>query len=441
TRMGLRPFVDNLSFTSFDLRGLLRDRPALVRDGLREVVALTGQGVLRPAPLRVFHPSQTRAAMRHLASAAHIGKVVVAMSERDADVTGPLPDAEPGTWLVTGGLGGFGIAAAEHLARTGVRSLVLVGRSGASTPESAARVADLRAQGVDVVVDTVDVSSSDAVTELVDGIGRDLRGVLHCAMVLDDAPLPALTPSRIRDVLLPKVAGAWNLHRATRGLDLAEFVLFSSAASFIGNRGQAHYAAANAFLDHLAHHRRALGLPALAVNWGVISDSGYVARSREVSRLVSATGMEGMTSAAALTELTDLRRGAPAQVGVLPVNWPKFFAHYEFDAEARLRYSDVAASADSEAVEAQESADAPPHEVIAARLAARVATVLGMPVSALDTTRPLMAYLDSLLAVEIVSWIEREVGVKVTIMELMNGPSVDELAARLATAAPIATGR
>lgn len=437
-RLGLRPFLRNLAYFSFDLRQTLVDRPLEVRFELEALLDGFAAGTLRPLPYRVFHPAQTEAAFRHLAGARHVGKVVVAMDERELRIA-PSPRGPrslTGTWLITGGLGGVGLRMGEALADTGVRRLALVGRSGVKDP---ARVEALRARGVEVLAEAVDVTSRAALESLLDRIGRDeLRGVLHCAMVLDDALITELDAGRLERVFAPKAVAARHLHELTADLNLDAFVLFSSATSMVGNRGQASYAAANAYLDHLAELRRAQGLPALAVNLGAVSDAGYVARHDDVGRMVAATGMRGFTVAQAFAALRALWSGAHAQVGLLPMDWDRFFAHHGFEPATQPRYEalfgegegrDGAAAAGGSLRQRLRGEGAT--TVLSAALKARVATVLGIPPDELDEQMPLMDYLDSLLAVELSAWIEREVGVKLTILELMKGPSVAQLTAQL----------
>ncbi len=448
SKLGLRPFLRNLAYFSFDLRQTLVDRPKLVRAELEQLLEFFAEGKLRPLPYRVYHPSQIQSAFRQMAAAKHIGKLVVAMDQRDFPVAVPESArvAPEGTWLITGGLGGVGLAMAESLVQAGVRHLALVGRSTTHDEKVLARVDDLRAQGAEVLVESVDVTSRTQVEGLLNKIGDSfppLRGVLHCAMVLDDALLSDLDEKRFANALRVKVLGAWNLHELTRDLPLDAFVLFSSATSFIGNVGQANYGAANAFLDHLAAVRRADGLPALSVNWGAVSDAGYVASHEDVQRFVAATGMRGFTAKQAFEAMTTLSTGALPQAGVLPMDWPKFFRHHGLEQETSPRYEtlfndrlggsdeggDSAATSLRQQLRSHEAAERV--EILTDRLKVRVATVLGIPLDALDTGMPLMDYLDSLLAVEISSWLERELGVKVTIMELMKGPSIAQLTDQL----------
>ncbi|TWJ29712.1 type I polyketide synthase [Micromonospora sagamiensis] len=183
----------------------------------------------------------------------------------------PTPDLSGGTVLVTGAFGALGRLVARHLVtRHGVPRLLLVSRSGADAPGAADLVAELTGLGAAAQVVAADVTDRDALAVLLDEIPADrpLVGVVHAAGILDDGVLPALTPARFDTVLGPKVDAAWHLHELTEKLDLAAFVLFSSASGLFGGPGQANHAAANAFLDALAHHRRASGLAVTSMAWG-----------------------------------------------------------------------------------------------------------------------------------------------------------------------------
>ncbi|MCC5480762.1 SDR family NAD(P)-dependent oxidoreductase [Streptomyces sp. JA03] len=184
---------------------------------------------------------------------------------------GALDALGSGSVLITGGTGGLGAMLARHLvARHGVRRLVLTSRRGAQAPAAAALREELTGAGAHVDIVACDVTSRESVAELIAGVPSEhpLTAVIHCAGVLDDGVVEALTEDRVDSVLAPKVRGAWHLHELTAHLDLSAFVLFSSIASVLGFAGQANYAAANAFLNGLAEARRAQGLPAGALCWG-----------------------------------------------------------------------------------------------------------------------------------------------------------------------------
>ncbi|NSL42765.1 beta-ketoacyl reductase, partial [Streptomyces sp. 8P21H-1] len=193
---------------------------------------------------------------------------------RLAPVTaGPVPDTafDPErTVLLTGGTGALGALLARHLiTRHGVRRLLLTSRSG---PDAAGTlVEELTALGAEVTVAACDTADRRSLETLLAGLPQEhpLGAVVHCAGVLDDGVVTELDRDRLDTVLRPKVDGAWNLHELTRELDLDAFVLFSSVVGVLGSPGQANYAAANAFLDALAQRRRADGLPARSLAWGL----------------------------------------------------------------------------------------------------------------------------------------------------------------------------
>ncbi|MFF3849235.1 SDR family NAD(P)-dependent oxidoreductase [Streptomyces sp. NPDC002328] len=216
-----------------------------------------------------------------------------------------------GTVLITGGLGAVGRHIARLLAERGVTHMLLTSRQGSQDPRAAETIAELAALGASVDVVACDVADADALAGVVARVGTSLRGVVHCAGVLDDGVIADLTPERLARVLSPKVAGAAHLHRLTAGLPLEMFLLVSSAAGVLGNAGQANYAAANVFLDQLAHHRRAQGLPGTSVSFGAWAGEGLAAEHADLTRMAR-LGHRALTPEQGrdLVELS-LRRGTP----------------------------------------------------------------------------------------------------------------------------------
>ncbi|TDC59248.1 SDR family NAD(P)-dependent oxidoreductase, partial [Micromonospora sp. KC207] len=287
--------------------------------GVPDLAGAAVAGLVRAA--QAEHPDRialvdldTAAASGHLVQAAlRSGEPQAALRRgelwvpRLAPVSPPAGDGKPvwtttGTVLISGATGALGGVVARHLvARHGVRHLLLASRRGPDAAGVAAltgELADLGAVTVDVVA--VDLADRDAVAALLATVpdDRPLRGMVHAAGVLDDGLVTTLTAERLGAVLRPKVDGAWHLHELTADLDLSAFVLFSSAAGMLGGPGQGAYAAANAFLDALAAHRRAAGLAGLSLAWGLW-----------------ATGEAGM--GAGLSEI-DTQRLAAAGIAALP---------------------------------------------------------------------------------------------------------------------------
>jgi acyl transferase domain-containing protein/acyl carrier protein len=241
------------------------------------------------------------------------------------------------TYLITGGLGGLGLKVAHWLVDQGARNLVLVGRSGAS-PHSAQQLSELKEVGVQVLVAQADISQEAEVRNVLAEIAISLpplRGIIHLAGVLDDGVLLNQDWERFAKVMAPKVAGAWNLHSQTQEMPLDFFVNFSSAASLHGSLGQGSYAAANAFLDALAHYRQLRGLPALTINWSSWDEVGMAAAmsSRDQQRW-KAAGMNFIPVQQGLQLLGQLIGQVSPQVAVLPVDWAKFIKLFPVSVES-----------------------------------------------------------------------------------------------------------
>jgi polyketide synthase 12 len=258
--------VDYRAFDLFRSAG-----PQRIAEMLGELLELFETGALTHPPIRAWDVRHAAAAFRHLGDGRSVGKLVLVVPRRlDPD----------GTVLITGGTGDLGARVARHLAgEHGARHLLLTSRRGPEAAGAAELVEQLRGLGAEAVVVACDVSDHAEVSALLGGIDADhaLTAVIHTAGVLDDAVIEALTPEQVERVMRPKVDGALLLDELTRDGDLAEFVLFSSQSSTMGAPGQGNYAAANAFLDALAERRRAEGLPAKSLAWGLWSDASGMA--------------------------------------------------------------------------------------------------------------------------------------------------------------------
>ncbi|MFF2014308.1 SDR family NAD(P)-dependent oxidoreductase, partial [Streptomyces sp. NPDC058195] len=232
-----------------------------------------------------------------------------------AEAGGPAAPDPEGTVLITGGTGGLGALFARHLAGThGAKRLLLVSRRGPAAPGVSELIADLAGLGAEARAVACDVTDRDALAALLGSLEHPLTAVVHSAGVLDDGTVESLTPQRLQRVLRPKVDAALYLHELTAGLELSSFVLFSSVAALIGSPGQGNYAAANATLDALAAHRRAAGLPATSLAWGLWGESGHTGSAGPAG---DTAGMGGGLDEAELARLARMGIGAlPAETGL-----------------------------------------------------------------------------------------------------------------------------
>ena len=247
-------------YEAFDLLETNHDRVAQM---LAEIVALFERGVLHHLPVSTWDVRDASDACRVLRESRHTGKIVLRV---------PQALDPGGTILITGGTGGLGVILATHLAELhGARHLLLASRRGPEAPGAAELTAALTQLGCEVEIAACDVSDRSAVEQLLDGIPaeRPLTAVFHTAGTLDDGVITSLDRARLDRVMAPKLDAAIHLHELTRELDLSEFVLFSSAAGTLGTPGQGNYASANTFLDALAQLRRADGLPAMSLAFGL----------------------------------------------------------------------------------------------------------------------------------------------------------------------------
>jgi len=350
------------------------------------------------------------------------------------------------TYLITGGLGGIGLRLARWFADAGARSLALIGR-GPPSDAAAQAIRALGDAGVAVRTFRADVASRDqlaAVVAELDRTGPPLAGVVHAAGVLDDGAVVRLTPARIDHVLAPKLLGTWNLHAllADRPLDL--FVMCSSLAALLGSATQAHYGAGNAFLDAMAHHRRAQGLPALAIDWGAWSEVGLAAAQANRGERLATLGIESLDpdeGAAAFAELLaegavqraamrfDVRRWRELHLGL---GRSRFLS--ELGAGSEQPAAGAAFRAELAAMPAGVR-----HGALEAHLRAQVASVLRCDPERIAVSMPLQqGGLDSLTAMEFRNRLEVSLGLTLNVTLIWRHPTIVDLANHVLSALGLA---
>ena len=450
SRIPLWPMRRNASIHVVAMDAIFRGDEEQTRGLLETVAGLVAQGALHPLPFRSFPACRIDAAFRTMAQGKHTGKVVVAFPEpfiagRGEALAPAFEVKADAIYLITGAFGGFGKVLAEWLVTCGAKHLMLASRSGAATPAAKEFLAKLQARGVHVQVECANVGNPLDVQNMLGRIatcGHPLKGVFHLAMVIDDAPISALTRERMHNVIEPKAYGAWLLHDGTRGIDLDCFVMFSSVSSVFGNAAQANYASANAFLDALAHQRRAGGLPALAINWGALGGEGYVARNERVAEYLARQGTTPLTPGEAIVLLESFLNAGTTQVLALRVDWSKWRQSFRGSQESPLLEHIFSASDDGVEtagaksdwrVKIEAAAADDRLELIGQAVRDIVGSVLRVKPDGLRADQPLTDLgLDSLMAVEIENSIESAIGVALPPASLMRARTIGQIAALIA---------
>lgn len=453
-------FKKNIAFFAIDLIPMFTEQPEFCGTMLRELMQYFEDGSLTTLDHTVFPISEVESAFRYMAQAKHIGKIVVSMQEQEVLIASASGESAPfrahGTYLLTGGLGGLGLTVADWMVRRGARHLVLMGRSSPS-PEARAAVDAMEAAGAQIMIALADVTQEEQVAGVLADIKESmppLRGIIHAAGVLDDGILLQQNQERFARVMAPKVNGAWILHKLTVNEALDHFVLFSSVASVLGSPGQGNYVAANAFLDALAHHRRANGLPASAINWGAWADVGLAARADRVAHLTQ-QGIVPFTPRQGVQLLERLLHDDPVQMTVLAVDWARLLSVFSPPllsqlAEEVTRHAGPSQAQGSNGSVIREAllAAAPEErqQLVESFLREQIAKVLRSSAEKLDMHQPLdQLGIDSLMAYELKNRVEADLELTVPVAALLQGPSLAQFAGVLldqlgAPAAVPATG-
>jgi acyl transferase domain-containing protein len=435
----VRAVRPDVSYFPFDLGEVAAADPGLITAMLHELRVGIDDETLEAPAITTYPIRRVVDAFRYMAQAKHYGKIVVTASRVP---TGALFSADA-TYLITGGLGALGLEVARWMTSEGARRIVLASRGASKGVRG--QLEEIRASGAEVIAVAADVSQRADVEQLITKANREekpLKGVFHLAAVLDDAALIETTWHRFRDVMAPKVEGARHLHTATRDLPLDYFVCFSSVSAILGAPGQGSYAAANAFLDALAHRRRAEGLPALTLTWGPWADVGMFARmDQRHQRRVHEQGVSSITPAQGLWVLGEALRQDAAQLVVLPIDWTKALRRYANHSEPRF-YAELASDSRRRAtaeppvarrvdlLNALGDAGADlQRQLVLSFLQDHVKRVLGLgPSDAVDPDESLAAAgFDSLMGIEFKSRVTTELSIDIPLLQFVGASTLTAL--------------
>jgi acyl transferase domain-containing protein/NADPH:quinone reductase-like Zn-dependent oxidoreductase/acyl carrier protein len=444
SQLGLYPFRNNVAFSAIDMEQVFSNRPELSESILGEIMERFQSGDLKPLPQKIFSITDSPDAFRYMAQRKNTGKIVISFEQLDKiEGAHSNPNIRSDcTYLITGGLGGLGMQVAQHLVNSGARNLALMGRNDPSA-EAGEALRRMREAGANVFVGKGDVADETQLGRFIAEVVAKLppvKGIVHAAGVLDDGILLLLDQDRFYNVLRPKMAGGWNLHVLNAGMDLDFFVLFSSAATIFSNPGQGNYVAANAFLDALAHYRKANGLPALSINWGPWAEVG-MASNLDRQRLET-RGMGSIAPEEGVRVLEMLIDNPSPQVAVIPINAAKWSRLSAASSISSLLSLIAAGDVDTQPGENESlgagyitrntilDADAADRQqLLEDYLQVAGARVLGLATSKLDVQQPLNRMgIDSLMAVELKTRIEVDLGADLPVLKVLEGASLRQLA-------------
>jgi NADPH:quinone reductase-like Zn-dependent oxidoreductase/acyl carrier protein len=454
TPIGLRPFRNNISYFGIDVDQLMQVRPDLTRQLFGDMMQLFHDGVLHPLPYTVFDANQVIDAFRYMQQAKQIGKIVVtydngiyAKAEAQKAETLPLALDAEASYLVTGGLGGFGLRTAQWLVEKGARHLILISRSGAVSAEAKSALAEFKQQGIKVKAAACDVADKAALTTLLASCRAEmppLKGIVHAAAVIEDGLARNLDYGQMQRVMQPKIEGAWHLHELTKDFALDLFILYSSVTTLFGNPGQSNYVAANLWLEALAAHRRQQGLAATCVCWGAIDDVGYLTRNEKIKEaLQSRMGGAALPAATALSVLEKLLQQPSATSsapGVMAFDWKALSAFLPVAKSPKFRelalHSPNTDNHEDHRADIKRMLDELSEDDLRAAftdiLKEELSQILLVNKDKIDPNHSMYDMgLDSLMGVELMIAIEARFDVQIPVMALSEAPTLNKLASRL----------
>lgn len=440
--VGLGLLAENKSYFVADIDRLLVQKPDVVARELDRVLGLFAEEKLVPHPRNTYHVSDARRALRELAGGDHIGKIQLAMEGEISVAPNPTVSLRrDASYLVAGGSRGFGLATAQFLAERGAGHIALLSRSGLTDEKAEKIVAKIASTGAEVQVVRGDIASLADVERAIAACHRPqrpLRGVFQSTLALADTPFSTLTEEQYMVPIEPKIIGTWNLHLATRSIPLDYFVCYSSVASAYGTPGQSNYAAANSFQDMVAHYRRARGLAASTINWGVIGQVGFVARTEKVRDFLTNFGWSPLELPQAFQVLERVLTEKPVSLAALKCDWRSLGQSFPHNVQS-MRFAQLhrenrngAEGADADAPLGARLNDMDERQAVPlllSHLAEMLSRIVGISSSKVDLDLPITRMgLDSLMANQVRSWLTTQTGLDFSLMQIMQGPTIRELA-------------
>lgn len=464
--LDISPFQRGCRFSVVNLGLLHESSPTTLAAVAKEFATFVRQNHIQPLEsLNIFPVTKVAEAFKSLHSAAP-GKTVLTLDEKSeipihASSRHPLTLDDNASYVLVGGMGGLGRSLARLLVRHGARHLIFISRSGLKSAQAPAMVHELKTLGVSAYVYAADVSDQTAMNGVVEQCTRDhppIRGVIQSAAVLNDSIYENMTHELWRGAVAPKIQGSWLLHELLPK-NMNFFVMLSSISGVVGNRSQANYATGNTFQDELARYRRDQGLPAVAVDLGLMLDVGLIAERGGFTNLrkseavgLNEVELQAIMKAAMLgmygnsTTPAQLVTGLPTG-GILhrqALEPPFYYDDPRFSYLKKMDLSQAIAEVGTHGTGASETGDSLATQLGQAKSISEASSLTttalsgliakGLQTSAdnIDTSKPLHSYgVDSLMAVEIRTWIMQQVKADVTLFDILSGMSIVALALKI----------